>query len=554
MSIELYDTILAEAKRRDNHEYKQHAAMMSALYRGVLPAHYMKYMPKNSYHVIPNMIRNAWDTMAADVGRTPELRAEALDETRAEEKRASLLERIATSYMKDAEPTQTILMNNLAWWLVGTGRSVAVMRPGPDGKPLLSTRDPRTALPNMRTVNNIPVEIFDIIFAKEIPIDEAISLGLAPEHMAGKGHNAGNKMCKVLELIDDEAYTIVSEFGLGDREEHGLKKCPAWVFQTFNPDEAYGLSLYQDQISMMVGVAMLFSMKIAAADKNVNPIYFAKGHAGTVKLGPNVLNKLSPSGEMGRIDPPNLTQVDRDIEMLVNFSNILNKNPEVKQGQVDSKGAYQSAKTLEELAGSLDPTIDLYWDILSNGLKHLLACGLKMDETLWPNVEKRISMNIRGKKFRDTYTPAAAINGHYDINVDYGFGIGGYQGFLQRLQANEAKVLSRKRAMEAMPGTVDVDQEIRQINIESLDEAQMANLQAQAAQGALDMALLAEIKKLVAKGDTVDDAVLKLREEAQAQAQAAAGSEVAPITTPGSTAEEPAAPPAPPGLNPAAVA
>jgi len=295
-------------------------------------------------------------------------------------------------------------------------------------------------------------------------------------------------------------------------------------------------------------------MKIAGSDKAVNPMYYAKGHQGTLKIGPNVINKLSPSGEIGVIAPPAVPQVDRDIAQLVQFSNILNKNPEVRQGQVDTKGAYQSAKTLEELAGALDNTIDDYWDIQGYGFKKLLGIAYRMDEKMWPKREKRLSLNIRGKKYRDVYTPKKDIDGHYDINVDYGFGLGGYQGFLQNIQANQAKVRSRKRTIEAMPGVSDVDQEIRQIQLEDLSDAQMANIQSQASQGQMDMVMMAELRKQVEKGLTVEDAVLKLAEKAQAQAaQAAETQGVAPITNPAAPEEEQTEEAPLPGLNPGAL-
>ena len=559
MSKALFDELRGEAQRRKNHGLESDMDMMAALYRGELPPEYMKYFPKGSYHVVPNLIKNAWNDLASTIGKAPELRVDALDETQREEKRASKLERIGYNYFDHAEPTSKQMFKRIAWWLVGTGRAVVLVRPDEDKQlPIFTYRDPRGAMPNMRTVDGIPVEIYDILFEREISVDEAIALGLADENfrrtgITGLGEN--EKTVKIYELIDDTAWTVVSEQGYIIRDEHDLGVCPAWVFQSFNPDDAGGLSLFKDQVSMMVAVSMLMSMKIAGADKMVNPIYWAKGHQGTIKIGPNVLNKLSPSGEMGTISPGQVPQVDRDIGQLVQFSNILNKNPEVRQGQVDTKGVYQSAKTLEELAGAIDNTIDDYWDIQGYGFKKLMQIALKMDESLWPNDEKRISLNMKGKKMRDVYVPVEDIDGHYEINVDYGFGLGGYQGFLQNLQANQAKVRSRKRAIEAMPGVSDVDQEIRQIALEDLSDAQMANIQAQASQGALDMVFLAKLREAVEKGDSIEEAMLKLTQEAQAQAQAAVESQAtAPVTNPEQQGPpQPEEQPPPPGLNPAAL-
>ena len=558
MSLEMYRQISGEADKRRNDQMIQKMNLLANIYGGKLPQEYMKYFPKEAPMQIINVIKNAWDDLSTSTGRLPDLRSDALDETSKEEKAAGLHERIGHHYLRSAEPTGKQFMWQLAWWLVGTGRGVAIVRPDQETKtPILTIRDPRTALPNMRTVGNIPVEIYDVIFEYEIPELTAVNMGLAKPESGGPMISRPGKgnMIKVVEKIDDKEWSIYSNQGFSIVEEHGLDYVPAWVFQNFNPDEGEGLSLFYDQISLMVGMSQLVSMKIAAADKNVNPIYWAKGLRGSVKVGPSVLNKLSSQGEMGMLAPPRIPQVDNDIQMLMGFSSILNKNPEVRQGQVDSKGAYTSAKTLEQLSEAIDTTIGANWDSIGPGIQHLLGACFNMDEVLWPSAKKRITTNIKGKKMRDEYTPKKDINGRYYINVDYGFGIGGYQGFLQNLQANQAKVRSRKAAIEAMPGVSDVDQELRQIQLEDLSDAQMANIQSQAASGQMDMVFMAKLRNKVEKGATVEEAVLKLAKQAEAQAQAAIDSgATAPVTNPG---EQQAAPPqeapAPPGLDPAAV-
>lgn len=562
MSKEIYAMLHAEAQVRRDNQLIEQQNMMSALYTGKLPREYEKYFPENAPRTIVQLVKNAWDDIATSAGRLPDLRSDALDETVAEEKAAGLHERIGHHYLREAEPTGKQFMWQLAWALVGLGRAVVLVRP--DSKkemPVFTIRDVRTAMPNMRTVGGVPVEIYDILFEREIPEKAAIEMGLAkanparsqsghvPPYQSEAGTGPKGRMIKVYELIDTEQHIVVSEQGFSIREEHGLGMVPGWVFQSFNPEEAVGLSLFKDQVSMMVAVSMLVTMKLAAADKNVNPIYWAKGHQGTVKIGPSVLNKLSASGEIGRIDPPSIPQVDRDIDQLVRFSNVLNKNPEVRQGQVQSKGTYTSAKTLEQLSEAIDTTIGQYWDIIGPGMQYLFRAAFKMDEQKWPSKEKRITTNIRGKKMRDTYIPNQDINGRYYINVDYGFGIGGYQGFLQNLQANEAKVKSRKSAMEAMPGISDVDQELRQIQLEDLDDAQMANIQAQAANGEMDMLFMAELRRMVAKGKTVQEAIVKLTKRAQEQAaQASESGATAPVTNPQPQAAQEEAPL--PGVDP----
>ena len=94
------------------------------------------------------------------------------------------------------------------------------------------------------------------------------------------------------------------------------------------------------------------------------------------------------------------------------------------------------------------------------------------------------------------------------------------------------------------------------MQVEDLDDAQMALLQSQAVGGVLDGVQLAKIRKEVAdKGVTLGEAILKMEEQLQEQAQAAAESEgeTASLTAPPGSIEGPDLR-ATPGLNPGAIA
>jgi hypothetical protein len=568
MSLTVYKMLDAEVMRRGDDAHIAETTMMCNLYEGELPPEYDHFFSKSAPKHVVQLVRDAWDDLAAQIGKLPDLRVDALKETTKEANLVEKLERIAYNYLDHAEPTGRLLMRQLAWWLVGTGRACVYIRPDHEGKmPVMEIKDHRNVFPNMRVVGNIPVEIYDVIFKYTIPRLEAIELGLAPalEEDGGLGQPEapfrGESMeVDVCEMLDDQQHIIVSEFGHMFRSEHNLGLVPAWVFQNFNPNKPSGISLFKNQVSLMVAVSMLISLKLAAADRTVNPIYWAKGWKGSVSIGASVLNKLGPNGEIGRIDPPRLDQTDRDIAQLVEFSNVLNKHPEVRQGQVDTKGAYVSSKTLETLASALDTTVGDYWDSISIGMRHLFAALFSMDEKNWPKAEKRLSFNLKGHPVRDAYTPKKDIAGRYDIGVFYGFGIGGYQGFLQNMQANQAKMKSRKSAMMEMPGVPDVPKELRQIQMEDLDDAGMALIQTQAATGQMDMLTWANIRKEIAnEGKALHEVIMDMQEALQEQAAAAAESGG---VTEGVTAPAPEAPPgskegadlrALPGLNPGAL-
>jgi hypothetical protein len=554
MSAILYKTLEDQVRQRDWTGERQLMDEMADIYEGKLPKSYEKFFPKNTPKHLVQVVPLAWDDLATQGGRLPDLRGEPRNQTRQELNAVGLLEKIAFSYLRDAKPTGKRFMRDLAWWLQ-VGRAVAIVTPDFDKQmPRFELRDPRTCFPGVKEmVNNTIVELSDLIFKYEMDLEEAVQRGLAPASKSdpSTGHPLSSKVT-IIEYIDERQWVLVSEHGQAVHAMHNLGMVPGWVFQSFSPNSRTGKSRFRDQISLMIAMSRLITAKIAFADRLVHPILWTKGHEASLELGPYVINKLGPNGEMGQINPPTQFQVDRDIQMLNQFSRVLNRNPEVRQGEIAAKGQYTSAKTLEQLSDAIDTVIGGDWDIVGPGMEKLFTIAFTMDAELWPNVEKTINGSLRGKRFLDSYIPGEDIGDRRFIRVDYGFGVGGYQGFLMHLQAREAKTMSRRRSMEAMPGVTDVDEEMNLIDIEDMDDAGKAMFAQQAATGQMDLALWAKLRKDMAeKGTPLHEVILKYQEELAAQAAAAQGTDQAALTVPDQG--QPAEPPLP-GIPPSVLA
>lgn len=116
--------------------------------------------------------------------------------------------------------------------------------------------------------------------------------------------------------------------------------------------------------------------------------------------------------------------------------------------------------------------------------------------------------------------------------------------------------MSLRRVLEAMPGVSDVDDELRQIELESMDAAGNALFQQQAAQGQLDVILWAKLRKQMAKkGTPLSEVVLKYAEEIAAQAEQATaqGGAEALTAPPGPEEAIPEQAEALPGIPPSAL-
>lgn len=558
MSKEAYSLLKAEVTLRS--EYVDTAEMdsMSKLYEGEIPPQYAEFFPKKSpVHVI-NMIRLAWDDLASSVGRFPDFVADPLNASDTELARVGLLERIGHSYLRTALPTGKEFLFTLAWWLVGTGRAVAVVVPDKTRKtPRLEVRDPRTCYPGAkRKVGNRIVELEDLLFEYEIPFSEAKKRGLATDADVNPVYNGRaqnpNKKIKILEYINDKTWMVVSEFGHSVKADHNMGEVPGTYMQTFSPNRD-GIGQFTDQVTLMVAMSRIISQKIAYVDKLLYPIIWVKGHEGAIKLGPQVLNKLGPQGEMGSISPPAQLQVDRDMATIERFSRILNRNPEVRQGEVDGKGAYVGAKTLESLNDSVDTVVSRYWDTLAAGLQNLISVSLEMDEKYWPNEEKSVYGIIKGSRFRDKYTPSKDIKGRYFLRIEYGFGRGGYEGFLETVQSYQAGLSTKRQAIEQIPGVADVDAVLRGLEIEQMDEAGKIAFLTAAQNNQLDMVVWAKLRKeMELKGTPLHEIILDYQKELESQAaQAAQSQDVTGMTAEAAPEEGPPEAAPAPGIDPA---
>ncbi len=538
MSKELYGILKNAVEDRRELFDTEEIGKLAGIYEGELPSEYAQYFPKNSPVHNLNVIRLAWDDLATSVGRFPEVFAPPLDLTNAESKRTGLLERIASSYIRESYPSGSKFLFSLAWWLVGTGHAVIVLVPDVENKrPRFEIRDPRFAFPSAkRKVGNDIVELKDILFSYDIPYSEAESLGLAkPVKKFSRGRGSSPRgMVKVIEYIDDKDWMLVSEFGLTKKSEHGLGKVPASYITTFAPNKS-GLSQFQDQITLMVAMSRILSQKIAYVDKLIYPIIWVKGHEEMIKIGPQMINKLSPQGQMGQIAPPTQLQVDRDLATIERFSRRLNRNPEVRQGEVDGKGAYVGSKTLDTLDDSVDRVVGRFWDDYRDKLASMVSLAFQMDELYWPNEEKSIYGVAKGNRWIDSYTPSEDIDGKHFVQLSYSIAQGGgYEGFLRTTQAFQSGLKTKREAIESEPGVMDADIRIRALELEQMDNAGNAAFLAAANANQLDMDLWAKLRRqMERKGTPLHEAIRKYSKELQAQATAAAGSEdVTALTTP----------------------
>jgi hypothetical protein len=488
---------------------------LAGLYEGELPEEYAHFFPQNTPTHVVNYIRLAWDDLAQSIARTPEVQADPKNSSDLQLRKASKLEKIVQGYFQNARPSEGMFLFQNAWNLVGLGRFAAVVVPDLDNQaPRFEARDPRNALPGAkRKVGHIVDELSDIIFIHELKYDEAVERNLAPRDM-----EAPPSTVKVYEYIDDTMWAVVSAHGQ-QIARHDLGTIPVVYGQMFSPNKG-GMSQFSEQISLMVAVSRIITQKMAYLDRVIYPVTWVKGLEKEITLGPNAVNVLTQQGEIGQLSPPAQLQVDRDLANLERYQRILNRNPEVRQGEVDGKGAYVGARTLDALDDAVDNSVSRYWDVMQAAYQKLAAVALCMDEKLFNTKDKTISVVMKGQRHVETYTPSEDIDGRREVRVAYGFGVGtSYQAFLENVQGFQSGLVPKKRAVAAMPGGQDANQIMRELELDKIDEVAFAGFLAQAQQGGIDMGLWAKYsKKMEDDGLSWKEAFMEYQEEFERQA------------------------------------
>ncbi len=482
---------------------------LAMVYEGDLPEEYADFFPKNTPRHDVNFIGLAWDDLAQTVSRAPEIQVDPVTLSNPSVRKAAKLEKIVTGYFGNARPFDSAFLFQNAWSIVGFGKFVAIAVPDhKTNSPRFEARDPRNCFPGVkRRVGTYIDELSDLIFETTMLRSEAVRLGLAASH--DKDGNTLNSQVVVYEYIDDKMWAQVGPDGQATAQ-HGLGIIPAVYRSTFSPNQN-GKSQFKEQISLMVAVSRIITQKIAYLDRVIYPITWVKGLTGELTIGPNAVATLSEHGSIGQLAPPATLQVDRDLSTLERYQRILNRNPEVRQGEVDGKGAYVGAKTLDSLNDSVDNSVARFWDAMQSGYEELAAIGLEMDETLYGEVEKSFSVTIKGQRNVETYTPSKDISGRRSVRVAYGFGVGGsYQSFLENVQAWQAELKPKRMAIESMPGGNDAARIMRELDLDKIDAIAMEGFLAQAQAGGIDMLLWAKFRtKMEEKGLSWHEAMIE---------------------------------------------
>jgi hypothetical protein len=191
--------------------------------------------------------------------------------------------------------------------------------------------------------------------------------------------------------------------------------------------------------------------------------------------------------------------------------------PDARGGNVE--GSIVTGRGVQALMSGFDTQIRTGQAMYALAFQKLLELCFKMDEALWPNVEKDIRGNDNGTPYQLKYKPSRDIKSDFSVDVQYGLmaGLDPNRALVFGLQARGDKLISREFLQSQMPFSIDPTQESQRVDKEDLRDAlkQAVAGYAQAipvlAQQGQDpgeiLARMAQIIQGRQKGDALEDVI-----------------------------------------------
>lgn len=453
-------------------DLRQQWDILAAIWRGAHKDLFPDEYPAEEIPKVAGFIRRSAKMFGRLVGVVPDAYVSPLAQTAKALADQDRIEKIIAGY-NDAWAME-LKMGILANYEVLMGAAAVGVIPDPRTKyPQMLVEDPRNTLPgagwtstgisgtgwlSYDLTNFVPANdagagqledciIRKVMTARQIKGFDPTSQAL--DKILGTSEMQLHQTHTVVMYYDDtHVYTVLGGTGiLLNQSEHGCPWCP-WYFPTnFCFDSGAGDSDYYQQIGLEVAYSTLLSQKLALNDAVVFG-WLAKKGIWEIDPETRSMQAVSPDAAVQILTPPPTFQVDRDMALMQNDLRTLNMETEATQGQLP--GGPITGQGIQQLNQA--PVVETVQDYFKkNGwlLPRLYASALIQDRAVFPNETKDISSWVRGETFFTSYTPIRDIGPKLGkITVDFGPGLGGYQGHIAQLQDLGADTMSKLTVME----------------------------------------------------------------------------------------------------------
>jgi len=289
---------------------------------------------------------------------------------------------------------------------------------------------------------------------------------------------------------------------------------------------------FDDAIWVQLAKARMALLGLEATEKTVRAPLAVPRDVQKMTFGDDAIIRTDSPEKIRRVGVDVPSAAFQEGAMLEQELRVGTRTPEARSGNMDA--SVITGRGVQALMGGFNTVVSTGQTVLAEALRTAIELCFEMDEKLWPKEKKTVRGTVQGTPFEETYTPGKDIDGDYTVDVTYGFAAGQdpARAIVGLLQLRGDQLISRDFFQRQLPMNIDVVAMQQQIDneqmVDAIKQGMMGYAQAipqMALQGQDPVAALkrlADLIKLREKGESIQDAVLKVftpDEKAAAAAQ-----------------------------------
>jgi len=432
---------------------------------------------------IANWIKLGWDRYATMVGKLPTNHVRPHGKRRRSQKEADQVEQVLSYY--DESSNLQVLMKWYAFYLVGFGAScIGVLPDGLLEGPRYFIKDPRSVLPtpgsgSLSTTSaqygNATAAIMSPLSLRDVIFNEVVTSGYLLDHFADRedavmgainGDDPSTPQTMVTYLSKNEWSVLVNNKRILS-VEHDLGFVPVRFTTMFVPDQLGGQSHFEQNLGLVLAYLRVLNQKLVYNGNIVWP-WLVKRGVGDVNPNTRIIELLDANADAKFLSPPAELQTERDLETLDRLIRVMNHDTESMQGE--APGSIVTGRSVIELNRDVRTQVSNYWEVMKPDLEFIKSAALTIDEQLYGGVEKSIYGRVKGEPFEATYVPKEAINGNHAVEIDFGIGVGGFDGFVELMQFAAQGYADEQTVMEHAPWVRSVSETRRKTLMDRLEK------------------------------------------------------------------------------------
>lgn len=432
---------------------------------------------------VANWIRLGWKRYAAMVGKVPASHVRPSKVSRVSQSKADKIERVLAHY--DESSNANTVMKQYAWYLVGLGAgAMGVMPDATLAGPRYVYKDPRSVYPapgvgSVSTVNSGYAQLMkptmDVASMPWVIFDEVVTVSALLDTYPGLVSRIANLVevsdyflpVEVITLLDKNWWSVVVNGKMLLQVEHSLGFVPFKYTTMAVPDQLGGESMFEQNIGLVLAYMRLLNQKLTYNENVVWPWLMVRG-VHNMDAATRVIQIMDSDGDAQFLSPPGEIQAERDLEVLDRLIRILNQDTESLRGE--APGSTVTGLGLGELNRTVTSAVQDFWDHMKPDVEFLRSAALILDEELYGGRTKPMMGRAKGETFEEEYKPREVINGHHTVSVDFGIGVGGFEGFVELMQFAAQGYIDEQEVMENAPWIKSVSATKRRVFLDRIEK------------------------------------------------------------------------------------